>query len=222
MEDKGEIMNSHITKTGIDHSLMPAKSKSSQCETCRFGGHKEKGCMSSTCTPRYAPQEGCPMYAMSAQAFMQRVGNAQRRIVNMERLAADYRDMAMRVTGELKTVYVKGSVTKDRLGENMDVFMDICEEIRKQADRLREYIVEAGEVIGRLCDGQEQEVLELRYLSGLTWQDISKKMGINERTLRRIHVRALEHVQREMDVLEYKKHRPGWNPGGAAAAQYIQ
>ena len=186
-----------------------------QCETCRFGGHKEKGCMAQPCTPRYAPKEGCPLYAMSAQAFMQRVTNAQRRIVNMEEMAARYRDMATGTTANVHSVCIRGTQGTGRVGTNMDAYLDICADIEREAQRLREYLKAAMEVIGYLADSQEREVLELRYLSGMGWIELSMRMGLNERTARRIHVKALEHVQREMDLLEYTRHRPGWNPGGA-------
>lgn len=194
-----------------------------QCVTCRYGGHEEKGCMGAGCTPRYAPQENCPLYAMSAQAFMQRVINAQRRIVSMEENAARYRDMAIRSTGSLQgVVHVKGSLSK--VEEGMSVFMDICRDMEREAAALRGYIREVQTILNRLTDVQEREVLELRYLNGLGWQDVADRMFMHERNVRRIHIKALEHVQREMDVMEYAVHRPGWNPGGAAVkpAQYLQ
>lgn len=179
--------------------------------------------MAQPCTPRYVPKEGCPLYAMSAQAFMQRVVNAQRRIVNMEERAARYRDMSMRTTSSMQGAHA-GGASRSKVEDGMSAFMDICRDIEQEALKLRECLREVNAVIGRLADVQEREVLELRYLNGYGWMDVAERMFMNERTVRRIHVKALEHVQREMDVMEYAVCRPGWNPGGAAvqAAQYVQ
>lgn len=188
------------------------------CMTCRYGGHGEKCCKATSGAPKYTSGENCPLYAMSAQAFMQRVTNAQRRIVEMEERAAHYRDMAQRITANLQGVHVKGSSGRSRVEDNMDAFMDICREIELEARRLRKYLIKANQVIARLQDAKEREVLELRYLSGYEFQDIADRMYLSERTARRIHVKALEHVQREMDVMEYEVKRPGWNPGRVQAA----
>ena len=189
-----------------------------QCVTCRFGGHQEKSCMAQPCEPKYKGDSGCPLYAMSAQAFMQRVTNAQRRIVEMEERAAHFRDMSRKITAGLQTVRVKGTPGRSRVEENMDAFMDICRDIDYEARWLRKYLLKANAVIARLTDAREREVLELRYLSGYEFQDIADRMFLSERTVRRIHVKALENVQREMDLMEYAVHRPGWNPGSMQAA----
>lgn len=194
------------------------------CQTCRYCGHEEKGCMAvSTGMPRYMPTGGCPMYAMSARAFMERVMNAQRRIVHMEERAAHYRDMAMRSTGRISAVRVSGTSAHSKVEDGMCAFMDICRDIESEAEKLRGLIAETTKVIDRLIDPAEREILELRYLNGFKWEDVAAKMLYDPRQVRRIHVRALEHVQREMDFIEYQTCRPGWNPGCAgAAAQALQ
>jgi len=193
------------------------------CETCRYCGHREKGCMAvSKGTPRYLPEEGCPMYAMSARAYMERVMNAHRRIVHMEEQAARYRDMAVRSTGRMDALRSGGTSSRSKVEDGMCAFMDICRDIEGEATRLRELIAETSALIERLFDPVEREVLELRYLSGLKWEDVAEKMLYDVRQVRRIHVRALEHVQREMDLAEYQKHRPGWNPGGGQCAVSVQ
>lgn len=190
------------------------------CETCRYCGHMEKKCMASNCTPRYTLFDSCPMYAMSARAFMERVISAQRRIVSMEEHAARYRDMAMRATGNLQAIRSGGTPQRSKVEEGMCAFADICADIEREAEKLRETMRETRTVIDRLTDRTQREVLELRYMNGLRWEDVARRMCYDDRTVRRIHVKALENVQREMDLIEFSKHRPGWNPGGATAVQH--
>ena len=166
--------------------------------------------------PRYIGADGCPMYAMSARAFMERVINANRRIRNMQQQAQRYRDMAMRSTSTMHAVRTGGTDARSKVEDGTCAFMDISRDIEEQARQLREIIRQTSEIIGRLSDPVEREVLELRYLSGLRWEDIGRRMIYDERQVRRIHVKALEHVQREMDCAEFAICRPGWNPGGMA------
>lgn len=189
-----------------------------QCEVCRYGGHGEKCCKTTSGSPKYTYGEKCPLYAMSAQAFMNRVTNAQRRIVEMEERAAHYRDMAQRITATMSGVRSRGPSRISRMEKYMDAFMDICRSIDHEARRLRKYLMQAKKVIDRIEDFKEREVLEMRYLSGYEFEVIAERLYISERTVRRIHVKALEHVQREMDLMEYAEHRPGWNPARPAQA----
>ena len=188
-----------------------------QCDTCRFGGDTQRGCMVQPGTPRYRPTEGCPLYAMSAQAFLRRVAGAQRRIVHMEEQAARYRDMALRTTAGLQSMYVKSSFGASKTEDNVTALMDISQEIGREAERLRGILTETNLVLGLMRIPEEREVIELRYLSGLSWMQIADRMFLSERTVRRLHIKALANVQLAMDALEYSRHRPGWNPQGGAA-----
>ena len=109
-----------------------------------------------------------------------------------------------------------GTDARSKVEDGACAFMDICRDIEDQAQQLRETIRQTSEVIDRLSDPAEREVLELRYLSGLRWEEIGRKMIYDERQVRRIHVKALEHVQREMDNAMFGDCRVGWNPGGMA------
>ena len=209
----GDIRNANARFMRADRKRGSAMNT---CETCRYSGHQQKRCMAPEGLPRYAGMDGCPMYAMSARAFMERVINANRRIRNMQQQAQRYRDMAMRSTSTMQAVRTGGTDARSKVEDGTCAFMDISRDIEEQARQLREIIRQTSEIIGRLSDPVEREVLELRYLSGLRWEDIGRRMIYDERQVRRIHVKALEHVQREMDCAEFAICRPGWNPGGMA------
>lgn len=61
----------------------------------------------------------------------------------------------------------------------------------EELGRLAEY-AHALALIEAVPDAAGREVLELRYLSGLTWMQIARRMGYEERQVRRIHQRALQ------------------------------
>ena len=172
--------------------------------------------------PRYIGPDGCPMYVMSARAFMERVMNAHRRIKSMQQRAQQYRALALRSTSAMQAVRSGGTDARSKVEDGACAFMDISQDIEEQARQLRELIRQTTEVIERLSDPVEREVLELRYLSGLRWEEIGRKMIYDERQVRRIHVKALEHVQREMDNSMFGDCRVGWNPGGMAPMGQVQ
>lgn len=149
--------------------------------------------------PRFMGPLGCPLYAMGARAFLERVTNAQRRMERMQERARHYRALAMRSTGSMEAVRVGGTPGRSRVEEGMNAFMDIAQDIEEEARALRELIRQTNGVIARIPSATERELLELRYLDGLRWEDIARRMMYDERQVRRIHVKALENVQREMD-----------------------
>ena len=67
----------------------------------------------------------------------------------------------------------------------------------KQADlleRLISFKEELYQVIDSVKDCDEHLVLRYRYISNMTWAAIGCELGWGERTIRRIHKRALAHV----------------------------
>ena len=61
-------------------------------------------------------------------------------------------------------------------------------------ERLISFKEELYQVIDTVEDSDEHLVLRYRYLSNKTWEEIGDELGWNERTIRRIHKRALSHV----------------------------
>ena len=187
-----------------------------ECRTCRYCGYPSKGCMAQGGKPRYLAETGCPRYAMSAKAYMERVMGSQRRIVHMEEQAAHYRDMATGVGASCSFAAVRGSgFAESAMEKNVNALMLISDEIGQEIERLRTYMREVKEMIFHLPDPRERELLEMRYLSGMKWGEISLQMLLDERHVRRLHEKALQHVQRDMDLIEYAKSRPEFHAGGA-------
>lgn len=194
-----------------------------ECRTCRFCGYPQKGCMAAGGMPRYMPEDGCPLYAMSAKAFMESVLHAQRRIAGMQERADMFREMATSVGGGIVHGGQSGGFVESCIEKHVQAFMDVCGDIEKEIAVLRARMRDVSEAISCLPDVKERELLELRYLNGQKWADIAKRLGVEERQLRRLHDKALENIQRDMDLIEYARRRPGWNPGGAQAqAQAVQ
>lgn len=61
-------------------------------------------------------------------------------------------------------------------------------------NQLLEFKQEMCEVIGSVDDLNERMVLYYRYIGNESWQDIGKRLFVDERTVRRWHNKALSHV----------------------------
>lgn len=67
-------------------------------------------------------------------------------------------------------------------------------EINREIDRLVALKEQIRSVIAAVPDSNERLVLRLRYIQGLTWEQIGLEMNANERTIRRWHGKALLHI----------------------------
>ena len=61
-------------------------------------------------------------------------------------------------------------------------------------NQLLEFKQEMCEVIDSVDDLNERMVLYYRYIGNESWQDIGKRLFVDERTVRRWHNKALSHV----------------------------
>lgn len=53
--------------------------------------------------------------------------------------------------------------------------------------------------IESLTEGVEKDLLTYRYLRGMKWEDISEEMGYSWKQVHRIHDKALEHLDYDME-----------------------
>lgn len=83
-------------------------------------------------------------------------------------------------------------------GASLDLQMEIIESAEKRFDKAREIalerLAELEDVIDELDNFEFKMVLYLRYIYGLKWMDVAERMHYGERTVRRIHSKALEEM----------------------------
>lgn len=178
------------------------------CRMCRWAGRaedrEERECLNpgaNAGTVR-AGAPACERYKISAWALLESVARAEKRMEDMSWRAAHYREMAGRATGSMEAVRVSGSAECSKVARNIDRCIDIGISIDRQAEALKARYELVCELIGGVSSPEGREVLELRHLSRLRWEEIARRMNYDERQLRRIHTRALEEVQKEMDEWE--------------------
>ncbi len=177
------------------------------CRMCKYAGRfdakKEKSiCWLDKNAPRIVDADGqtCGAYCISAKAYMEDAANIQRRIEIKTETAHIYRDMAMRATGSTEAVRVGGTGARSKVETNVNKLIDIERAIERDIEKLHGRIEMTTELIEGVSTPERKELLELRYLMGLKWEDVGRRMHYDKRQSQRIHKRALEDVQRQMDA----------------------
>lgn len=56
-------------------------------------------------------------------------------------------------------------------------------------------MAEMEEFVASVCDPVEREILTYRYLEGMKWSAVSRKMGFSERTVYYIHKKICSRLQ---------------------------
>ncbi len=114
---------------------------------------------------------------------------ARDRQERMERL----RSMAERATSAPH--HAPGMATPespDRIGDwvhRLDEAQRACDEFCRGVS---EHVLEVKLAFWEIHNEDQQEVLELRYIEGLTWDEISDKTHFSERWCRHLHENALD------------------------------
>lgn len=86
----------------------------------------------------------------------------------------------------------KGSGQAD-LSDFVVLMSDYIEELKEERLRKIKIRIEINEKIKKMKDDDEKEVLRMRYLRCLKWEEIMSKMGYSRTQVNRIHGRALEN-----------------------------
>lgn len=171
-----------------------------QCRhACRTESREMRFCAMDAQTV-CAEAQACPCFAISARAYLERIENASRRLEDMSYRAQRFREQAMRATGSMEATRTSGTDGGSKVSRNMNSCIDLARDIDRRAAALREQYETACAMIDAVQRADAREVLELRYLRGMRWEDIGRRMHFDERQVRRINRIALEDVQRQMDA----------------------
>ena len=107
------------------------------------------------------------------------------------------RSQAEKVTATLTGM--PGAPAGTMTGDNLQRCIDMLDELeRRYVDRLRETIrmltsIEDG--IDALADERYRQVLRMRYIDGLGWEEIAERVGYTKRQITNIHGAALAAIK---------------------------
>ncbi len=105
------------------------------------------------------------------------------------------RSRAERITKVLSPVVVQGgSGGPDTVQRGAEQLWWLASRLQRKTQESVQCRVKIQKALNKVDDTKLRTLLELRYILGLRWEEVSERMHIDSRWLRRLHPRALDAV----------------------------
>lgn len=111
--------------------------------------------------------------------------------------AERYREMATRATGRMDALRLSGTSRRSKVEDNVLALMDVHKELKEEVDALMQETKKAEKLIARLKDSKLRTVLHMRYLCGMTWEEIAEKMQYTLRWTHQLHREAIHQLEQK-------------------------
>lgn len=129
---------------------------------------------------------------MTVKQWLSRARICDREIKVLQTAVDRERDRVTSLTASLDGAAVSGSPDPHKFDRYVELSADLMARIRQLYDLKAE--VEAG--VMRLPAGTLREILLLRYVSVMTWEQIAVTMDLSYRHVCRLHGDALEEIKK--------------------------
>ena len=118
-----------------------------------------------------------------------------------QRISSDIEEVGLlrEMASSISTPSAAEKVQTSRNGEapfvrSVEKILALEDTINREIDLLVDLKEQMRDVIAAVPDTDERMVLRYRYIHSLTWEQIGQEMNADERTIRRWHGNALQHV----------------------------
>lgn len=136
---------------------------------------------------------------LDVRMMLREVRHCHMRTLTLCARAEKYREMAMQATGRTDALRTSGTSNRSKVEKYILELWDVHNELQQEISRLMKMSREAEKRILSLEDDRYRAVLELRYLCGLTWEEITKKLNFTLRWTHKLHKAAVESLQEKMN-----------------------
>ena len=131
--------------------------------------------------------------SVTKKEFLNQYRNAEREIaIKMDEIVR-LREMATKVTQVLTPDKVKGGM-ENRREESIAKIVDMEKEIGASIDNLKKIREQVECAINAISNANQRDVLRLRYLDGMKWEQIAVKLNYDYRWVLRLHGMALHEI----------------------------
>ena len=110
----------------------------------------------------------------------------------------EYREMATRATSRIKAVNVSGTNYCSPLETNAIKSVDGERKLKETIEHISVALAGRLALIDGLTDERHKEILTMRYITGLGWDEIASRINYDRRWMFRLHGEALEAVRAQM------------------------
>lgn len=118
---------------------------------------------------------------------------ADKKIRAKKETAAALYELATSVPG-IDTTTLKVQTSSRSENEIINKYLDLERELKKDIAA----VLEKKEVVYKklqVLDGLEKDIMQLRYIGGLSWDEIADKINVSSRHVYRIHDKAVEKLK---------------------------
>jgi len=143
---------------------------------------------------------------MTAKEYLERIREIDR---ELDLLIAERNrtlDIVLQITVDPSDVRVQSGSISSRVENAAIRMIDLSEKIDKKIDEYIDMKAEAGRLIDRLDDSRYRAVLKYRYIDGMKWRDISKKMIYDICTVQRVGSEAISKLDEIVSYNVIPKH----------------
>ena len=133
---------------------------------------------------------------MTAKEYLKRAWNVDQRINSKLHQLDSLKDMATKATSTLGTEPVSGTRNVQRMADTIDNIVALENEINDDIDRLVDLKRDVIKTISKVQDTNCLTLLELRYLSFKSWDDIAAERNYTYRWVHIMHSKALAAVEK--------------------------
>ena len=107
------------------------------------------------------------------------------------------KSLSMKVTTSFTQEKISGgNIEKSRMENTIVKVIDLEHEINEDIDRFVDLKRDIQDTINKMENINYQLLLEMRYLSGKNWEEIAEQLNYNNRTVFKVHGRALKQFER--------------------------
>lgn len=139
------------------------------------------------------------MTLMNSKAYLSKAIWLDQMIENKLEQLQSLKSLSMKVTTNFTMDNVGGGgIEKSRMESTIIKVLELEDEIKDDIECMVEIKIDIMKMIKKISSLNDQFLLELRYLSGKSWEDVAATMGYDKRTVIRIHGKAIK----EMDNLK--------------------
>ena len=130
---------------------------------------------------------------MTKKEFLNQYLNAEKEIgIKLDQIAR-LRELSTKITQTLTPDKVKSN-SENRLESSVSKIVDIEREIGASIDQLERTRFQVESVINSVPNVNQRNVLRLRYISGMKWEQIAVKLNYDYRWVLRLHGKALNKI----------------------------
>ena len=130
---------------------------------------------------------------MTKKEFLNQYLNAEKEIGIKLAQIARLRELSTKITQTLTPDKVKSN-SENRLESSVSKIVDIEREIGASIDQLERTRLQVESVINSVPNVNQRNVLRLRYISGMKWEQIAVKLNYDYRWVLRLHGKALNKI----------------------------